>query len=93
MPDSLTIHPWLQQFSTVRRHYVTHCFADASHGAPSPEVVLEVVAQLCVERMERSTSRSTEELCKGVLLALIHQRPGALAYAQTLLDHRPSAAQ
>jgi hypothetical protein len=48
--------------------------------------VLEVVARVCGRKLEWSMSTSTEQLCAGVLLALVHQRPLALAYAQTLLD-------
>jgi hypothetical protein len=37
-------------------------------------------------------STSTEQLCQGVLLALVHQRPGALSYAATLLTRDDDAA-
>ena len=81
-----TVHPWLAQFPLAGRHYVIAWFAYArSQGAQTPEAVLQIVERVCSRKMEWSMSASTEALCRGVLLALVHQRPQALAYAQTLL--------
>jgi hypothetical protein len=85
------VHPWLAQFAPAGRHYVIAWFNySVSQRAQTPEGILEIVARVCSRKLEGSMSPSTEHLCQGVLLALVHQRPGALSYAQTLLD-RPAA--
>ena len=91
MPDTLTVHPWLAQFPGAGRHYITAWFGYAiSQGAKSPEAILDIVARVAARKLELSMSTSTAALCQGVLLALVHQRAGALAYAQALLE--PSGA-
>jgi hypothetical protein len=85
-PETLTVHPWLAPFPAAGRHYITAWFGYAiSQGAKSPEAVLQIVERVCSRKLEWSMSRSTEDLCRGVLLALVHQRPQALSYAATLL--------
>jgi hypothetical protein len=92
MPDTLTVHPWLAQFPIAGRHYITAWFSySVSQGAKTPEAVLQIVERVCSRKLVWSMSRSTEALCQGVLLALTHQRPGALSYAATLLP-APEAA-
>lgn len=86
MTTDTALHPWLAQFPGAGRHYITAWFGYAkSQGAKTPEGVLEIVARVCSRKLEWSMSASTEQLCEGVLLALVHQRPGALSYAATLL--------
>jgi hypothetical protein len=80
------VHPWLAPFSLAGRHYITAWFGYAvSQGAQTPEAVLQIVSRVCARKLEWSMSASTEDLCRGVLLALVHQRPLAEAYAATLL--------
>lgn len=80
------VHPWLAQFPTAGRHYIVAWFGYArSQGAQTPEAVLQIVERVCARKLEWSMSASTETLCRGVLLALVHQRPLAEAYAQTFL--------
>jgi hypothetical protein len=87
-----TVHPWLAPFPAAGRHYITAWFAySVSQGAQTPEAVLEIVTRLCNRKLEWSVSPSTETLCRGVLLALCHQRPGAVAYAQTFLAEKGAA--
>lgn len=49
------------------------------------EAVLQLVERVCSRKLAWSMSASTEQLCQGLLLALVHQRPAALDYARTLL--------
>ena len=84
IPDA---HSWLSQFPAADRHYITAWFGYArSQGAQTPADVLQVVTRVCSRKLEWSMSRSTEALCQGVLLALVHQRPLAEAYAATFLN-------
>ena len=87
-PETIpAVHPWLAQFTQARRAYVVAWFGYAvSQHAETPEAVLQVVQRVCARKLEWSMSASTTQLCQGVLLALVHQRPGALAYAQTFLN-------
>jgi hypothetical protein len=91
MSDTLTLHPWVGSFPAASRPYITAWFGYAlSQGCRTPEGILEIVERTCHRKLAWSMSASTEQLCRGVLLALVHQRAGALAYAQTLLEQAPS---
>jgi hypothetical protein len=86
------VPPWLAQFPAAGRAYVTAWFAYArSQGAATPADILHVVRRVCSRKLEWSMSRSTEQLCRTVLLALVHQRPLAEQYAQTFLTRKEPA--
>jgi hypothetical protein len=60
MTADTTLHPWLAQFPTTGRHYITAWFGYArSQGAKTPEAVLEIVARVCARRLAWSMSPST----------------------------------
>ena len=85
MPDVHT-DAWLAHFPTASQPYVRAWFGYAvSQQAQTPEAVLEIVQRVCSRKLEWSMTASTEQLCQGVLLALVHQRREALAYAASLL--------
>jgi hypothetical protein len=89
MADTLSDDPWLSQFPLAGQHYIRAWFSyGVSQGAQTADGVLQIVGRVCGRKLEWSMSTTTEQLCKDVLLALMHQRPLAEAYAQTLLEER-----
>lgn len=79
--------PWLRQFDQARRAYIVAWFHYArSQHAETPEAVLAIVQRVCARKLEWAATSSTEQLCRGVLAALAHQRALALSYARVVLD-------
>lgn len=84
--ETLTVHPWLAQFDHQAQPLITAWFAAAAgQGAQHPEAVLASVTRLLTAKLDWSTTTTTREACHRVLLALLHQRAGARAYAATFL--------
>jgi hypothetical protein len=89
-PDT-ALHPWLQQFPAEAQPLIVAWFAYAAgHRPATPEGLLQVVERLVGHKLDWSTTPVSREACTRALLALRHQRPGALAYAQTFLTQEVS---
>ena len=87
--ETETVTTWLSQFPPEAQPLITAWFAYAVSQRPqSPEAVLVVVARLCAHKMDWSTTPPSREACHLTLLALCHQRAGALAYAASLLAQK-----
>jgi hypothetical protein len=52
----------------------------------TPEDLLHRLAETVSRRLDWTPAKDTEALCEQVLLALVHQRPGARQCAASLLE-------
>ena len=78
--------PWLSQFPPEARPLISAWFHyGAGQGAQTPDALLAVVTRLVHNKLDWSTTPATRQVCSTMLLALCHQRAGALAYAATCL--------
>jgi hypothetical protein len=79
---------WLAQFGPKQSIVHAWCSAVRVPGQ-SPEDLLHRLAETVARRLDWAPAKDTQQLCEQVLLALVHQRPGARQFAQTLLAGGP----
>ena len=84
--EIVTNDAWLAQFAPEAQPLIVAWFASAaSQGPKTPEALLARVTRLVSRRLAWSVDPASREACASALLAVAHQRPGALTYAATLL--------
>jgi hypothetical protein len=76
---------WLAQFGP-RQAIVRAWFAACRLPGQTPEDLLHRLAETVSRRLDWAPAKDTEDLCQAVLLALVHQRPGARQCAARLLE-------
>jgi hypothetical protein len=76
---------WLAQFGPKQAIVRAWCSALRVPGQ-SAEDLLHRLAETVARRLDWAPAKDTQQLCEAVLLALVHQRPGARAFAQSLLE-------
>jgi hypothetical protein len=77
---------WLQQFPRHQQAIITAWFSAVRVPGQTPDDLLHRASEVIARRLDWAPARDTAELCQAVLLALLHQRPGARQFAQSLLE-------